>query len=49
MLVDVHYAAARRTHLPHGIEHARVVAPVGARLHEHETLEAEAAREGEIL
>ena len=42
ILVDVDDAAAARDpDLAHGIEHAGIVAAIGARLHEHETLEAE--------
>ena len=42
ILVDVdHPAAAREADLPHGVEHAGIVAAVGARLHEHEALHAE--------
>ena len=36
-------AAARDPDLAHGIEHAGIVAAIGARLHEHEALEAEHA------
>ena len=49
VLVDVDDAAAFGAHLAHRIEHARVVAAVGARLHEHEALEPEAARQREIV
>ena len=42
VLVDVDDAAAARDpDLAHGVEHAGIVAAIGARLHEHETLEAE--------
>src|SRR6185295_12755308 len=42
VLVDVHDTAAElRPDLAHRVEHAAVVAPVGARLHEHEALYAE--------
>ena len=37
-------AAARDPDLAHGIEHAGIVAAIGARLHEHEALEAEQPR-----
>ena len=40
-------ATYRRIKLGHGVEHARIVEAVRARLHEHEAREAEAARSAE--
>jgi hypothetical protein len=49
-LLDVHDAAALlEAHGAHRVEHAAVVAAVGARLHEHEALEAQLARMLEIV
>ena len=46
ILVDVDDAAAARdADLAHRVEHAGIVAAIGARLHEHEALDAEMLRE----
>ena len=50
ILVDVHDAAAARDpDLAHRVEHAGIVAAIGARLHEHEALDAEVLRERQIV
>ena len=50
ILVDVDDAAAARDpDLAHGVEHAGIVAAIGAGLHEHEALEAEQAGDLEIV
>jgi hypothetical protein len=50
VFVDIDDAAAAcDSDLAHGIEHASVVAAIGARLHEHESLEAELRGEREIV
>src|SRR5262245_9553604 len=50
VLVHVHDAAAAADpDLAHGVEHAGIVAAVGARLHEHETLDPEQFGEHEII
>ena len=50
VLVDVHDAAAARDpDLAHRVEHAGIVAAVGARLHEHEPLDAEMLCERQIV
>ena len=50
VLVHIHHAAAARdTDFAHGIEHARVVAAVGAWLHEHEALDAKMPGELEVI
>src|SRR5712691_10882193 len=41
-------APERRVQLAHRVEHAGIVETIGARLHEDEALEAEAARELEV-
>ena len=50
VLVDVDDAAAARdADLAHRVEHAGIVAAIGARLHEHEALDAEMLRERQIV
>ena len=50
IFVHIHDAAAARDpHLAHCIEHARIVAPIRARLHEHEALETHDAGERQIV
>ena len=48
VLIDIDDAAAAG-HLRHGIEHAGIVAAIGARLNEHEAREAEPPRLREII